>query len=164
VKKWRQRHFFAFVCVLLDVTPLFYACVCVFMGATQLFHFCVCVNGCNVTFLRVCKKWRYTHYHTHKREQVALHPLTHTQTWKSGVTPINTHTNVNKWRYTHKHTHTRATPLFYACVCVFMGVTPLVHVCVCVNGCNATFSRLCPLTHTQTWTSGVTPINTHTHA
>jgi hypothetical protein len=147
----------------MDVTTLFYACVCVFMGVTALVDVCVCVNGCNATFSRVCVcLWVQRHFvpfvcvcmgatpvisiNTHKREKVALHPYTHTKTGQSGVAPINTHTNVH----------------FFTRVCVFMGATPLCLVCVCVNGCNATFSY--PLTHTQTWKSGVAPINTHTHA
>jgi hypothetical protein len=123
----------------------------------------------------VCKKWRYTHKHTHKRGKVALQPYTHTQTGQSGVAPINTHTRVKKWRYTHGYN------------------APFLRVCVCVYGCNTTFSRLCvclwvqrhfftfvcvlldvtplsrtkvtlhPLTHTQTRQSGVAPINKHTH-
>jgi hypothetical protein len=140
------------------------------MGATPLFYACVCVYGCNATFSR-----------SHKREKVALHPLKHAQTWKSGVAPINTHTNVKGCNATFSRVCVClwVQRHFVPFVCVFMGATPLVHVCVCDNGCNATFSRVCvclwvqrhfvsfvcvfihPLTHTQTWKSGVTCINTH---
>jgi hypothetical protein len=115
------------------------------MGATPLCPVCVCVYGCNATFSRLCMLMDITplFYACVWRENVALHPLTHTQTWISGVTPINTHTNVNKWRYTHKHTHTRVKKWRCIHVCELMGVTPLFHVCVCVNGCNATFLRVC---------------------
>jgi hypothetical protein len=129
---WVQRHFFTFVCVFMGATPLFLVCVCV--SQTRQSGVAPINTHTNV------KKLRCTHKHTHTRKKVALHPLTHTQKWKSGVTSINTHTKVKKWRCTDKHTHKREKVVLHPWS---MGATPLFHVCVCVYRCNATFSLLC---------------------
>jgi hypothetical protein len=125
------------------------------MGAMPLFHFCMCVNGCSATCLRVCVFMGATQlFHVcvcvnaHKREKVALYPLTHTHTRKKVTLHPLTHTQTSVFM--------GATLLFVFCVCVNRCNATFFRVCVCVYGCNDTCSRLCVQ-------SGVALINTHTN-